>query len=313
MTQTPVNRQNISSCTASDYKNVLLRSILKSRGLHNQHPEETSSISEESTSGNSAPDGTLTSTTGVSTGEIAPGLAGEESVAEHTTKISAPETSQNSLLQKPGRRDSFDNRLQGIHDPSDTKKHSHSKPRRMALVITGSDCSDEEWCELETKSKSCGPSAYSRYNPYGDKKDHHLQEEDLGGGLTESPFTHKHKMSKWSRSAENKFERMLLDIIVNTDGIPQNYENIFIDKRTIRKLEHVTTLSLTRPKAFKHGVLRDNRVTGAVLYGPPGTGKTLLTKAMARQAGFNMLAASTSELWRKCHGEDEKASKFCSQ
>jgi SpoVK/Ycf46/Vps4 family AAA+-type ATPase len=55
--------------------------------------------------------------------------------------------------------------------------------------------------------------------------------------------------------------------------------------------------------------LKDNKVTGAILYGPPGTGKTLLARGVAKESGFNMLSISTSELWQKCHGEDEKMIK----
>lgn len=68
-------------------------------------------------------------------------------------------------------------------------------------------------------------------------------------------------------------------------------------------------MSLTRPKAYSHGVLAGNKVTGGVLYGPPGTGKSLLAKATARESGFNMILASTAEMWQKCHGDDEKVIK----
>lgn len=93
------------------------------------------------------------------------------------------------------------------------------------------------------------------------------------------------------------------------DNIRPNYEDIHIDRETIRKLERVTKMSLTRPKAYSHGVLAGNKVTGGVLYGPPGTGKSLLAKATARESGFNMILASTAELWQKCHGDDEKVIK----
>ncbi|KAB8219470.1 P-loop containing nucleoside triphosphate hydrolase protein [Aspergillus novoparasiticus] len=118
--------------------------------------------------------------------------------------------------------------------------------------------------------------------------------------------THKQKMRRWKKLARGKFEEMLLECIVNTDNIPPNYENIFLNRKTIAQVEKVTKLGLTRPKAFSHGVLKNNKVTGAVLYGPPGTGKTLLARGVAKQAGFNMLSISTAEVWQKCHGEDEK-------
>ncbi|KAI2464320.1 P-loop containing nucleoside triphosphate hydrolase protein [Annulohypoxylon bovei var. microspora] len=118
--------------------------------------------------------------------------------------------------------------------------------------------------------------------------------------------THEHKMKKWKTLARGKFEEMLLECIVNTDKIPENYENIFIDPDVIGKVEKATALGLQRPQAFSRGVLKNNKVTGAILYGQPGTGKTLLARGVAKQSGFNMLSISTSEVWQKCHGDDEK-------
>ncbi|PKK51412.1 hypothetical protein CI102_3778 [Trichoderma harzianum] len=120
------------------------------------------------------------------------------------------------------------------------------------------------------------------------------------------PLTHKLKMKKWKTLAKGNFEEMLLECIVDTDHIPANYANIFIDRGVIDKVERVTLLGLQRPLAFSHGVLKSNKVTGAILYGPPGTGKTLLARGVAKQSGYNMLSISTSEIWQKCHGDDEK-------
>ncbi|ROV97269.1 hypothetical protein VSDG_04821 [Cytospora chrysosperma] len=116
-------------------------------------------------------------------------------------------------------------------------------------------------------------------------------------------------MKKWKAMARGQFEEMLLECIVNTDNIPPNYENICLDRRVIDQVEHATMLGLKRPKAFSHGVLKNNKVTGAILYGPPGTGKSLLARGVAKQSGFNMLSISTSEVFQKCHGDDEKMIK----
>ncbi|RSM05283.1 hypothetical protein CDV31_009681 [Fusarium ambrosium] len=123
------------------------------------------------------------------------------------------------------------------------------------------------------------------------------------------PREHARKMWKWRSLAANRFEHMLLECIVNIDNIPPNYENMFVDASIKRELERVTKLSLKRKIAFDHGVLKGNRVTGAILWGPPGTGKSLLAKGLARESGCNMIAISTAELWQKCHGEDEKVIK----
>jgi SpoVK/Ycf46/Vps4 family AAA+-type ATPase len=101
----------------------------------------------------------------------------------------------------------------------------------------------------------------------------------------------------------------LTAFLFGLDQIPAKYENIYVDREIIKELERVTRLSLDRKKAFSCGVLKGNRVTGAILWGPPGTGKTLLAKGLAKESGCNMLSISTAELWQKCHGEDEKVIK----
>lgn len=117
---------------------------------------------------------------------------------------------------------------------------------------------------------------------------------------------HAKKMRRYKALAKGRWENMLLDFIVNTDSIPANYGNIHVDRRITDQLERSTKLSLCRPKAFSTGILTSNKTTGAVLFGPPGTGKSLLAKATARESGFNMIAASTAEIFQKCHGDDEK-------
>ncbi|KAL0944757.1 spastin [Colletotrichum truncatum] len=137
-----------------------------------------------------------------------------------------------------------------------------------------------------------------------------VYDSDLDSSLGRTDWnSHSHKMRKWKSLANGRFEKMLLDCIVNTDNIAPDYQDIFIARSTIEKLEQVTSLSLRRPKAFSRGVLKGNKVTGAILYGPPGTGKSILARGMARQSGFNMLSISTSEIWQKCHGDDEKMIK----
>ncbi|KAI0383904.1 P-loop containing nucleoside triphosphate hydrolase protein [Hypomontagnella monticulosa] len=135
-----------------------------------------------------------------------------------------------------------------------------------------------------------------------------LDSQASQGGVRR-PREHARKMWKWKSLVANRYEHMLLECIVNIDSIPSNYENIFIHPSVTQELERVTKRSLERQKAFNHGVLQGNRVTGAILWGPPGTGKSLLAKGLARQSDCNMLAVSTAELWQKCHGEDEKVIK----
>ncbi|KAK0613659.1 P-loop containing nucleoside triphosphate hydrolase protein [Immersiella caudata] len=142
----------------------------------------------------------------------------------------------------------------------------------------------------------------------GEAYDTDLDSQASQGGVRR-PREHARKMWKWKALVANRYEHMLLECIVNIDTIPPNYENMFIKDSITRELERVTKRSLERHKAFNHGVLQGNRVTGAILWGPPGTGKSLLAKGLAKQSGCNMLAVSPAELWQKCHGEDEKVIK----
>lgn len=154
-----------------------------------------------------------------------------------------------------------------------------------------------------------------------------LDSQASQGGIRK-PREHARKLWKWKSLVANRYEHMLLECIVNIgtswptfcllqqpllnhhpDTIPPRYENMFIHPSIIQELERVTKRSLERQKAFNHGVLQGNRVTGGILWGPPGTGKSLLAKGLAKQSGCNMLAVSTAELWQKCHGEDEKVIK----
>ncbi|KAK0666602.1 P-loop containing nucleoside triphosphate hydrolase protein [Cercophora samala] len=160
-------------------------------------------------------------------------------------------------------------------------------------------------------SRFRGPAADSSSDgDYGDGRKPEVFDSDLESEIGDvGKAAHAKKMRKWKSLARDKFEKMLLECIVNTEEIPPSYENIHVDPKVIEKLERVTKMSLLRPKAFGHGVLAGNKVTGAVLWGPPGTGKSLLAKGVARQSGFNMILASTAELWQKCHGDDEKVIK----
>ncbi|KAL7273240.1 hypothetical protein RUND412_003925 [Rhizina undulata] len=107
----------------------------------------------------------------------------------------------------------------------------------------------------------------------------------------------------------DEYEQALLGGIVDTTKIGANYSDIFMDPSIIERIERVTALSLKRPKAFRYGVLAKSKITGALLYGPPGTGKSALARALAKQSGFAMLQVSAADVFQKCWGEDEKATR----
>lgn len=90
------------------------------------------------------------------------------------------------------------------------------------------------------------------------------------------------------------------------DRILPNYGNICIDGKVIDMMEKTTILGLKRYKAFSHGVLKNNKTTGALLYGPPGTGKSLLATAVTKQCGFKTISVSPSDIFHKYGGELER-------
>ncbi|KAI1206715.1 P-loop containing nucleoside triphosphate hydrolase protein [Annulohypoxylon truncatum] len=182
------------------------------------------------------------------------------------------------------------------HSSSGRKKNcSRKKAASRSCKLTANQCRRTGQLGLCDSEEECNASDTS-----ASSLDSEPNTDDPG------KRTHEQKMKKWKKLARGKFEEMLLECIVNTDNIPPDYENIFLDREVIEKVEKATALGLKRPKAFSHGVLKNNKVTGAILYGPPGTGKTLLARGVAKQSGFNMLSISTSEVWQKCHGDDEK-------
>ncbi|KAF7620986.1 hypothetical protein AFLA_006279 [Aspergillus flavus NRRL3357] len=223
---------------------------------------------------------------------------------QRSTDDGTQETSEEDKLGQPPSNPKMDTNEEGkylcLSDDSDTQETPLNGSRKTDPTRSHKRKADH--CRLVGTMDS-GDSEGDCFE--GDETSDSDLDSDLDIG-DPALHTHKRKMRRWKKLARGKFEEMLLECIVNIDKIPANYENIFLDKKTIAQVEKVTKLGLTRPKAFSHGVLKDNKVTGAVLYGPPGTGKTLLAKGVAKQAGFNMLSISTAEVWQKCHGEDEK-------
>jgi SpoVK/Ycf46/Vps4 family AAA+-type ATPase len=68
-------------------------------------------------------------------------------------------------------------------------------------------------------------------------------------------------------------------------------------------------LPLSSPDEFTYGVLRSNKIHGALLYGAPGTGKTHLARALAKESGASMLEVSGAEIMQKYVGESERSIK----
>lgn len=113
------------------------------------------------------------------------------------------------------------------------------------------------------------------------------------------------KLRKLRRTC-NRHEKPLLNGVVNPENIKTTFADVHAAPETIEALKTLTTLSLTRPDAFKYGVLAKDKITGVLLYGPPGTGKTLLAKAVAKESGATVLEVSGSDVYDMYVGESEK-------
>jgi len=108
------------------------------------------------------------------------------------------------------------------------------------------------------------------------------------------------------RRSCNRHEKSLLSGVVDPENIKTTFADVHAPAETIEALKMLTTLSLTRPDAFKYGVLAKDKITGVLLYGPPGTGKTLLAKAVAKESGATVLEISGSDVYDMYVGESEK-------
>ncbi|KAK1726892.1 hypothetical protein CaCOL14_006484 [Colletotrichum acutatum] len=235
------------------------------------------------------------------------------------------ETSLTDQQQDPKQIDQSDERdltarFEGEHSSAEDNHYLQPGHELLAEVSDSSSHNPPTYCRNQSFLSGLGLRSRKLIGSNSDSEN----DEDVDGNVEQDNVydsdldstlgstgqqNHARKMRKWKGLAKGRFERMLLDCIVNTDNIAPNYRDIFIDPSIINKLEQVTSLSLLRPKAFSCGVLKGNKVTGSILYGPPGTGKSMLARGMAKQSGFNMLSISTSEVWQKCHGEDEKMIK----
>lgn len=127
-------------------------------------------------------------------------------------------------------------------------------------------------------------------------------------------ITSTEKKSSASRDSKLKnieanldaYEKRIAVGWVKRDKVQTTFGDVHAPKETVSTLKSLTSLTLTRPDAFRYGILAKNRITGCVLYGPPGTGKTMLAKAVANDTGANMLEISGASINDKWVGESEK-------
>ncbi|GJJ73230.1 hypothetical protein EMPS_05588 [Entomortierella parvispora] len=104
----------------------------------------------------------------------------------------------------------------------------------------------------------------------------------------------------------DRYERKLLNSIVDPDKIKTTFNNVVAPAETVHALQTMITLPLIRPQLFSYGLLQNEFLSGLLLFGPPGTGKTLLAKAVAKSSGARMLEIKASDIFDMYVGEGEK-------
>ncbi|KAF8944196.1 hypothetical protein BGZ52_010839, partial [Haplosporangium bisporale] len=104
----------------------------------------------------------------------------------------------------------------------------------------------------------------------------------------------------------NRYERKLLQTIVDPDKIRTTFKNTITPPEIVHTLQTMITLPLIRPQLFSYGLLQNEFLSGLLLFGPPGTGKTLLAKAVAKESGARMLEIKASDIFDIYVGEGEK-------
>jgi SpoVK/Ycf46/Vps4 family AAA+-type ATPase len=109
---------------------------------------------------------------------------------------------------------------------------------------------------------------------------------------------------------EFKFVGRFLSLLIDPKELEEGWSDIALDPEVEEAVKQIipqtNSISNSRPA---YGVLKRNRIGGALLYGPPGTGKTYLARVLARESKAVTLCASGAELENMHVGETEKAIK----
>lgn len=146
-------------------------------------------------------------------------------------------------------------------------------------LIELSDSKKFEWAARESEKEKAGKNSRS------------LKSTKLGATMSSDESEQRMKRL---RKTCNKYEKKLLNGVVDPESIRTTFADVRAPPATIDALKNLTSLSLVRPDAFTYGVLATDRIPGLLLYGPPGTGKTLLAKAVAKESGATVLEISGS-------------------
>ncbi|PHT45979.1 hypothetical protein CQW23_15137 [Capsicum baccatum] len=102
---------------------------------------------------------------------------------------------------------------------------------------------------------------------------------------------------------DNEFEKALLADVIPPSDIGVTFDDIGALESVKDTLKELIMLPLQRPELSPRPCKR------ILLFGPPGTGKTMLPKAVATEAGANLINISMSSICSKWYGQSEKCIK----
>ena len=105
-----------------------------------------------------------------------------------------------------------------------------------------------------------------------------------------------------------KWEHRFLDLLINPNDVEEGWSEIALDPEVkdaiVRLIQQPSNTGSTAS-----GILKQGRISGALLYGPPGTGKTHLARVLARESKAVMICVSVADIENKYVGQTEKAIK----
>ncbi|KAK4417892.1 Spastin [Sesamum alatum] len=132
-----------------------------------------------------------------------------------------------------------------------------------------------------------------------------LSKDSILYGLENLRAVQARKNSPKGIATDNDFEKRILEDVILHKEIGVKFDDIGALDKIKDAMKEVVILPLQRPELFCKGQLR-KPCRGILLFGPPGTGKTMLAKAVAAEAGANLLNISTASITSKWYGDSEK-------
>lgn len=173
-------------------------------------------------------------------------------------------------------------------------------------------CIKEQSLTNESAEKVVGWALnhYLRQNPEDYTNAKHMLSSDsiqYGIGVLQSFRNESNSLKKSLKDVvtQNELEKKLLDEVIPPNDIGVTFEDIGALENVKETLEELVMLPLQRPELFCKAQLTEP-CKGILLFGPPGTGKTMLSKAVAAEAGANLINISLSSITSKWFVEGEK-------